>query len=410
MILREYQEDISSKAALSLKDCGIAYLAMECRTGKSITAYSTIKKAGYKKALVVTKNKAMSGLMADYSHFTLDFQASFITYGSLHKVVGEFDVVLIDEAHSLGAFPKPSDRTKNLQELIKGLPVIYLSGTPTPESFSQIYHQLWVSSFSPFKEKSFYAWARTYVNKKTKMIQGRSKNDYSDAYEDMIGKRINKFMFSLTQQEAGFDVSIREEFIHCQLSKSQQFLIKKIQEDHMYEGKTGEVVIADTAVKMQQKFHQICSGTLKLDSGKRVVLSDNKGQAIKEELGDKNIAIFYKFIAELEMLKATFPNWTTDPEEFQNSKDLVYLGQFVSSREGVRLDTADAIVFLNIDFSYLSYAQARERIVSKERIEEAVLYWVFSYGGIEEKIYSTVMKKKNYTSYHFKRDYGFKKK
>lgn len=248
------------------------------------------------------------------------------------------------------------------------------------------------------------------MNKKTKMIQGRSKNDYSDAYEDMIGKRINKFMFSLTQQEAGFDVSIREEFIHCQLSKSQQFLIKKIQEDHMYEGKTGEVVIADTAVKMQQKFHQICSGTLKLDSGKRVVLSDNKGQAIKEELGDKNIAIFYKFIAELEMLKATFPNWTTDPEEFQNSKDLVYLGQFVSSREGVRLDTADAIVFLNIDFSYLSYAQARERIVSKERIEEAVLYWVFSYGGIEEKIYSTVMKKKNYTSYHFKRDYGFKKK
>ena len=122
-------------------------------------------------------------------------------------------------------------------------------------------------------------------------------------------------------------------------------------------------------------------------------------------MGSK-IAIYYKFKAEFEALKITFPEFTESPEEFQRSSDKTFLGQFVSAREGIRLDTADAIVFYNIDFSYLSYAQAQNRIVSKERTKEAVLWWVFTIGGIEKKIYDVVCKKKDYTIYYFKRDYG----
>lgn len=78
----------------------------------------------------------------------------------------------------------------------------------------------------------------------------------------------------------------------------------------------------------------------------------------------------------------------------------------MSSREGIRLDTADAILFYGIDFSYLSYEQSKNRIISKERTKEAVLYWIFCEGGIEEKILKAVRNKENYTSSYFNRDYG----
>lgn len=84
----------------------------------------------------------------------------------------------------------------------------------------------------------------------------------------------------------------------------------------------------------------------------------------------------------------------------------LFLGQFVSAREGIRLDSADAIIFFNIDFSFLSYEQSRNRIVSFEREKEAVLYWLFSDCGIERKIYKAVCKKEDYTLNWFKKDFG----
>ena len=42
-------------------------------------------------------------------------------------------------------------------------------------------------------------------------------------------------------------------------------------------------------------------------------------------------------------------------------------------------------------------------MTTKERLKNKV-YWVFSKGGIEGKIYKAVVKKKDYTVNHFKRD------
>jgi hypothetical protein len=53
----------------------------------------------------------------------------------------------------------------------------------------------------------------------------------------------------------------------------------------------------------------------------------------------------------------------------------------------------------------VSYFQARARLQTKDRTKSAKVYWLFSRGGIEEKIYRAVMKKKDYTLAHFKRDY-----
>jgi len=61
------------------------------------------------------------------------------------------------------------------------------------------------------------------------------------------------------------------------------------------------------------------------------------------------------------------------------------------------------LVYYNIDFSATSYWQSRDRMTTKDRTYNDV-YWVFAKGGIEDKIYSAVTKKKDYTLSHFKRD------
>jgi len=98
MILRDYQNNISDQAANILHEFKCVYLAMEVRTGKTITALETARKSGAMKVLFISKKKALTSIEDDSKHFpTLEVVA--INYESLHKVEGEFDLIIADEAH-----------------------------------------------------------------------------------------------------------------------------------------------------------------------------------------------------------------------------------------------------------------------------------------------------------------------
>ena len=115
------------------------------------------------------------------------------------------------------------------------------------------------------------------------------------------------------------------------------------------------------------------------------------------------IGIFYKFKEELNALKEVYGDQLcTELEEF-NSTDKTIALQIVSGREGISLRNAEFLVYYNIDFSATSYWQSRDRMTTKNRLENKVV-WVFTKGGIEPDIYKAVSKKKDYTLRHFKRD------
>jgi hypothetical protein len=163
MQLRDYQVDIAEQAIDILKEFKLVYLAMQVRTGKTITSLHIASLYGAKKVLFVTKKKAISSIEDDFKQSNCLYDLLVINYESVHKCVHNYDFIIIDEAHALGQYPQPSERTKALMILCIGKPIIYLSGTPSPETYAQFYHQFWVSSFSPFKEfKNFYAWHKEY--------------------------------------------------------------------------------------------------------------------------------------------------------------------------------------------------------------------------------------------------------
>lgn len=405
MQFRTYQTEIIKEGVKRLSRLRIIMLAMEVRTGKTLTSLGIANEMNVNSVLFITKKKAISSIQNDRNILNPFYHFQVINYEQVHKWLDKpFDLVIVDESHSLGAFPKASVRTKRIKEIVtKAKYTILLSGTPTPESYSQIYHQFWISEYSPFSEKSFYQWAKNYVNVTQRFVaHGNKANDYSKANENLIRQKTSKYIISFSQKEAGFTSQVNEHILKVKMKPATYNLVRKLEKDLVFEGKKGGVILGDTPVKLMQKVHQIYSGTIKLEDGSAVILDDTKAKFIRQRFRWNKIAIFYKFKEELNLLKQVFQDEiTTDLEEFKNSTKDIAL-QIVSGREGISLKEADYLVYYNIDYSATSYWQSRDRLTTKERQKNDV-YWIFSEGGLEEQIYQKVLDKKSFTSKHYER-------
>ena len=404
MNFRYYQEEIIQKGSSIILNHGFVYLAMQVRTGKTLTSLGICQNIGAKNVLFLTKKKAIGSIESDYKLLNPQFNLIVINYESLHKVNPErVDVLVLDESHSLGAFPKPSNRAKAVREIIRKFnPVVcFLSGTPTPESYSQMYHQVYGCSKNPFvRFKDFYRFADQYVNVTTKIINGYNIKDYSKGKKEIIDM-MEPYTISYTQQEAGFKSTINEHILYIDTADEVSDIIRKLSRDLVVEIED-EVILADTPVKLMQKIHQLSSGTVKFESGNSMIVDLSKADFIKEKFKGKKIGIFYKFKEELNALRQVFgkENLATELSEFKDRQVIAL--QIVSGREGISLREADALVYYNIDFSATSYWQSRDRMTTKDRVSSDV-YWIFSRGGIEDDIYNTVIRKKSYTLNHFKK-------
>ena len=404
---RDYQKNIISQGTEVLQKNGFLYLAMEVRTGKTLTSLGIADKMGVEHVLFLTKKKAISSIVGDYE---LMCPASFIlftiNYESMHKLPQniKWDIVVIDEAHSLGAIPKPNKRAKDVKVLIKKnkSKVILMSGTPTPESYSQMYHQVYGIPNNPFREYvSFYKFAKDYVDVRQRKINSMMINDYSRGLETIVDK-MNPYTIRFTQKEAGFENDIVEEVLEVEIEKLTYRLISKLKKDLVVEGNE-DVILADTPVKLMMKLHQMYSGTVKFESGNSMILDLSKANFIYNNFCVSKIGIFYKFKEELNALKKVYGDQLcTDLDEF-NSTDKTIALQIVSGREGISLRNAEYLVYYNIDFSATSYWQSRDRMTTKES-KLSKVFWIFAKDGIEKEIYKAVVKKKDYTLKHFKRD------
>jgi hypothetical protein len=405
--LRDYQKRIAKEGVDILNKHGLLYLALQVRVGKTLTSLAICDMLKCDDVLFITKLKVVPSIHKDHQMLGSQYKLTCLNYESLHKLEGlKFDVIICDEAHTLGAFPKPSKRAKQVKDLVhkSRCKVIFLSGTPTPESYSQMYHQLYVHPNNPFRSYiNFYRWANEFVKVKIKYIGAMKVNDYSQALEPNIKNAINHLIITHTQEESGFESKIKEIIYFTPMKASTYAMCDKLKKDLVIQGKD-DVILADTGAKLMSKLHQMYSGTIILESGKRQILDDSKAQFIVRAFHGKKIGIFYKFKAEWDLLKQIFgDNLTDDLEEFNSTNKNIAL-QIQSGREGISLKNAEALVYYNIDFSSVSYWQSRDRMTTIDRKFNNI-YWIFSKGGIEEKIYKIVQEKRDYTLSYFKKDF-----
>ena len=407
--LREYQKSIAQRCVDRLQEYGICYLAMEVRTGKTLTALKAANDYGAKKVLFLTKKTAVTEgtIQRDYDALAPTFEITIANNESLHKVTDtDFDLLISDEHHRNGSFPKPNKTTKDIKERFSHLPMIFLSGTPAIESSSQYYHQFWISKRSPWaRYTNFYRWAAEYVTPKIKYLGAIKVNDYSCGIDEKIMPDINHLIITYTQKEAGFKAEITETILTYQMHENIANMVTVLLRDSIINGRN-ENIIADTAASMMSKIHQIENGTVMTDAGNSYILDTTKAECIKKHFDGQKIAIFYYFQKELDLLQQVFGDTiTTDIRRF-NAEKINFAIQQIRGSEAISLKAAEALVYYNHGYSGKNYTQGRDRMTTKER-EENNVYFVMAKDSINERIYKAVKAKKRYNEKLFMKQYHY---
>ncbi len=399
--LRPYQESNSQRAAELLRTRRMAYLAMEVRTGKTLTALRAVQLLGSPSCLFITKKKAIASIEADAQ--AIGVACTVTNYEQVPKLKQRsWGIVIIDEAHGIGAYPKPSKRWKDIRALSTSMHLL-LSGTPSPESYSQLFHQFTVGA-GPWSG-NFYRWADKYVNKKEKFVgYGKTAIDYSGAKEAEVLRDVAPYMIRMTQEAAGFEQTIKEVVHKVEMKPRTYRIAKRIMNDGVVGNPKGRSILADTGAKVMSKLHQIYSGTVITERHGPIAWDTSKVDYIMKSFAGRKIAILYKFQAEGRMINEHLLNVVDTPEAFNADPRATYVGQVQSSREGVNLSSAECIVMFSIDYSALSYLQGRDRASYLGRETPPEVHWIFADRSIEGKIYRTVKGKEDYTLTHYKND------
>lgn len=400
--LYPHQKKLLKEADSILNEKGLVYIVAEPRTGKTLTAIFLVMNI-FNKILVFTKKKALSSWEKDIE-LSGAKNITVTNYENAHKMSDDYDCIILDEAHSnLGAYPKIGARAKTVKEICTNKPIIYLSATPSAESYSQLFHQLAMSSFSPWSDyKNFYAWFKDYGVPQTMILQGRTVNKYNKTKEELVKESFEPYKVTMSKVEADFDVLVQEVHhkIHC--SPDLLDLIQDFERDRIARVNNFEFV-AETPPSLMSKLHQLSGGTIKQDD-QSIFLSLHKVNYIQQHfLQFKQVVILCNYVKEREMLTKYLQSATQNLEAFKRGEFKFFIGHIKAFSEGVDFSYVDTMVIYSLNFSATTYIQAKERLANKKRTKEIYVHFLFTYESIDQKIYDAVSNKMNFTASYYKR-------
>lgn len=403
---REDQVETIKKGYDILMNKGALYLALEMRLGKSLISLELARQMKPTHVLFVTVKKAVPSVERDFITLNPGYKLTAINYESVSKATGQYDFVILDEVHTLGAFPVPTQKTLAVRKIIdknKIKNVIWLSGTPIIESTSQLFHQLVMWSGHPFREyKNFYQFHRDYgIPSTTRGHGGMSVVDYSKTKPEVIEKFLQPIAISLTKKEANFkQYEPVIEVINIKMPESLYTVYKTIEKEGICRT-DDDVILADSAVKVMGKLSQISSGSI-IGENRTGLLSLHKVQKIIELINQyKSVVVFYRYKGDLELLKQGICNYTLDVEKWRDDPSTTLLLQTKTGSRGIDLSKADLQVYMTLEFSGEVWTQGLERQAHMNRETPYIVKVLCSVTPkgeetIDHKIFKTITKKQDF--------------
>ena len=114
MIPRGHQVEGATWALSTIREYGLAYLAWQERTGKTLTALLTVETSMAQRCLIITKKKAIEGwedTLSQWSHKTKFVVINYESLATRYKTPAgktryklkyfakDYDFIILDEAH-----------------------------------------------------------------------------------------------------------------------------------------------------------------------------------------------------------------------------------------------------------------------------------------------------------------------
>lgn len=388
------QVQVAAEALPILKTYGIVYLAMEERTGKSLTALLIAEQTTAKKVGIITKKKAFDDWAALVQAYPIEgVEVIVTTYHQYHKCdLDSVDLFILDESHNyLSAFPKPSAMQKKLRMRTYNSPIIFSSATPHAQGYQQLYHQFQMTKYSPWASyQNFYRWFKVYGTMYTITVQSREINMYDKCDEERILACCQHLFISYTRKELGFEQEPEDRLHYVELADVTKQVYNTLLDDNIIMLEAGELV-CDTSSKLRFALHMLEGGVAKIGKADIVLRNTEKVEYIKKVFGDHaKLVIMYNYKAEKIKLESHFKK--------------ARLLQATSYAEGVDLHTYDDLVIYSQDFSTARHTQRRARQANMKRKDPIHVHYILVKKAISEQVYKTVsVNKKNFVDSVFKR-------
>lgn len=410
MIPRAHQLEQAKLGLAVLKKHGLVYLNAEERTGKTLTALLIAESLGVSKVLVLTKKKALDGWLKPVQWFSNKMSTHFTNYHQAKNLSSNYELVILDEAHCyLSGYPKKSKMWESVKKLTKEKPVIYISATPHAQGYQLLYHQLALSSWSPWRlYKTFYSWFRTFGVEKYIYLSGRKIQQYTETKKDKVEESVEHLFVGITRKELKFRHEPVDILHYISLSNHTKGLYNEMLNCKVLK-LAGHDLILDTPMKLRTSLHMLeggvakntvfgevqCSTRLVKTSGEHAYYllgNIEKVEFILSKWGDsKDIAIMYNYIAEGILLNRHF------------AKAMILQG--TSNAEGIDLSSIKTLIIYSQDFSTSRHTQRRARQANKNRLMPIEVHYLLVKDAVSAQVYKTVSENKaNFVDSSFKRN------
>lgn len=319
-----------------------------------------------------------------------------INYDLLHRrkeLLHLVDFTLILDESSLISNPK-AKRTKAICRL-RPDHVVLLSGTPDKGKYEELLTQCQLLGWKITKAEFWDKYVKWRYNTQIAPIPIPIVYGYKNIDDLLYNLKIRGAEWL---DEDGSLPNQLEEVIRVPLSKA----YKKFDQEELIEV-DGKTLLGDSSLSKLLYLRQLCG-----------MYSAEKLEAFRDLIDGcpDRIIVFYNFTEELTRLKSMVGDRPVsiingkvkDTLAYEEEDDSITFVQYQAGAMGLNLQKANYEIMFTLPLSSELFEQAKKRIHRIGQTKDCFYYYMICKGSVEEKIYKTLLKRKDYSAKLFERE------
>ena len=296
-----------------------------------------------------------------------------------------------------------NDKAKRTKFILKmnAANVILLSGTPTSGKYENLWSQIHLLGWDIKKttyEKQYINWVNMNFGGFIHKVVDK-RNPYKNVERLKSKMREHGAVFMKTEE--CFELP-EQTFINVKVPTTREY--KRFKKDSIVTVDDVELV-GDTSLTKLLYMRMLCGQ-----------YNSNKLQSFKElaESTNDRLIVFYNFNDELQRLKAIAEELerpisevngnTKDLTAYENENDSITFVQYQAGAMGLNLQKANKIVYFSLTLSSELFEQSKKRTHRIGQTNTCFYYTMICEKSIEEDIFRTLEKRKDYTDELFKQN------
>ena len=304
----------------------------------------------------------------------------------------DFDTLVIDE---LSSFKNHSSkRFKKLKTVTPYFKrVIGLTGTPAPNSYMDLWSQIYLLDRGERLGKNITAFRRRFFD-----IYNRGMyNDYvlKKGAKEEIDILISDICISMKAKD--YLKNLKEPIVidvKAKMNKEEFKIYKQMEKDALIQ-LDNEDITALSAATVSNKLLQLANGSIYDDEKNTHIIHSRKLEVLNElveESQGENMLVFYTFKSDLERIKKEFPDAVKleddkDIKNWNQGKIKMLLAHPASAGHGLNLQNGGSIiVWYGLNWSLELYLQANARLQRQGQKNQVRIYRIITEKSIDERV------------------------